>query len=133
MTAKDGPSPESILADHTPTIRRLANRIRAIVKDTVPEAEERAYPGWHSIGFRHPQAGYFCGLFPSEHGVNIVFEHGRALSDPEQVLQGETKQTRSIPIESEAALEHDTKAFQALLLEGIDFGRVLRTERRRPG
>ena len=126
MPAKPLVSPEDILAQHPQAIRELAARIRSIVKESVPESSERAYPGWHGIGFRHPQAGYFCGLFPSDEGIKLVFEHGRALSDPAGILQGDTKQTRHLSLRSQAQLEEAELPLRALLLESIDVGNGLK-------
>lgn len=127
MAARAKVSPEYILAEHPQPIQELAARTRAIVGETVPDRTERAYPGWHGIGFRHPQAGYFCGLFPSDRQIQIVFEHGRALSDPAGLLQGDTKQTRHITLSSHAELEEAEPAFRALLLESLDYGLSLKT------
>lgn len=127
MPAKSPVRPEDILAQHPQAIRELAARIRAIVGEVIPNRTERAYSGWHGIGFRHPQAGYFCGLFPSDEQIKIVFEHGRVLSDPAGILQGDTNQTRHITLSSKAELEEIESAFRALLLESLDYGLSLKT------
>lgn len=89
-------SPEHILADHTPAVRALAEKLRALIKSTVPEAQERAYPGWHAIGFRHPKTGYFCGIFPYEKEIKLYFEQGARLPDPEDILEGGQRQVRHL-------------------------------------
>jgi hypothetical protein len=59
------------------------------------------YRGWRAVGFRHPEAGYVCGVFPKGDGrVDLLFEHGATLPDPEGLLQGATRQTRFIPLRS---------------------------------
>lgn len=120
----------AVLAKHPPAIAEIANRVRFIVKEIIPEREERPYAGWHAIGFVHPQAGYFCGIFPTDDEVTIVFEHGRALSDPKGILQGDYKQIRIIPIHKQAELAEIESPFRALLLESIDVGRALRAKKR---
>ena len=90
--------PESILVDHIMEIRAIAEALRKLVRATLPEAVESGHPTWHSIGYRHPKAGYVCGIFPHKDSVDLVFEFGILLPDPYQVLQGEGKQTRYIPI-----------------------------------
>ena len=43
---------EDILADHTPPVRLLVERLRGIIQQTVPEATESAHPVWHSISYK---------------------------------------------------------------------------------
>ena len=90
--------PESILDDHTREIRAIAEELRKLIRESMPEAIESGHPTWHSIGYRHPKAGYVCGIFPHKDSVDLVFEFGILLPDPHQVLQGDAKQTRYIPI-----------------------------------
>ncbi len=79
-------------------IRAIAEGLRRLSRESMPEAAESGHPTWHSIGYRHPKAGYVCGIFPHKDSVDLVFEFGILLPDPHQVLQGEGKQTRYIPI-----------------------------------
>ena len=79
-------------------VRAIAEELRKVVRETLPEAIESGHPTWHSIGYRHPKAGYVCGIFPHKDSVDLVFEFGILLSDPHQVLKGDGKQTRYIPI-----------------------------------
>jgi hypothetical protein len=69
-----------------------------LVRETVPEADERAYAGWHAIGYRTLEAGYFAGIFPRDEHCDLLFEYGIGLPDPEGVLEGEGTQTRYIRI-----------------------------------
>lgn len=79
-------------------VRAIAEGLRRLIRETMPEATESGHPTWHSIGYRHPKSGYVCGIFPHKDSVDLVFEFGILLSDPHQVLQGDTKQVRYIPI-----------------------------------
>jgi hypothetical protein len=110
-------TPEEILADHTPEVRALVERLREIVRATVPSAVEAAYPGWHAIGYRHPGVGYFCGIFPERERVRIAFEFGILLPDPQGALGGTGTQVRylDIPFGGKIPVE----AFQQLLLAAI--------------
>ena len=89
-------SPEDILAEHTPEVRALAERLRQLIRETVPEASEAAYPVWHGIGYRHPETGYFCAIFPLEDEVKLGFEFGVLLPDPAGLLQGNGRQVRYV-------------------------------------
>jgi|SRR3990172_2867287 len=90
--------PEDILIDHTPEVRQLAQELRRLVRETVPEAIEVAYPVWHAIGYRHPRLGYFCGIFPQKDSASLLFEFGVLLPDPQGLLRGQGKQVRSVPV-----------------------------------
>ncbi len=98
--AKRAIMPEHILARHTPAMRRIAARLRKLIRAAAPEALEVAYPGWHAIGYRDPGCGYFCGIFPFEDHVKLVFEFGVLLDDPFNVLEGEGKQVRQLTYRS---------------------------------
>jgi DNA transformation protein len=104
-TKKSAPSkirpslkPEHILTGHSIKIKSLSNRLRGVIKKTVPGATEHAYPGWHAIGYRHPSTGYFCGIFPFENNAKLYFEHGARISDPKKILEGNQKQIRFITL-----------------------------------
>ena len=87
-------SVESILADHQPEIRELVEHLRVVIRRTVPEATETAHAVWHSIGYTHPRGGYFCGIFPLRERIDLAFEFGVLLSDPDRLLEGNGKQVR---------------------------------------
>ena len=91
-------TPDELLAEHTPDVEALGQRLRRFIREAVPEATEKAYPGWHGIGYRHPIAGYFAGIFPLEDSVRLLFEHGVLLPDPEHVLAGDGSQTRHVDL-----------------------------------
>ena len=109
--------PESILDDHTIEVRTIAEDLRKLIRETLPEAIESGHPTWHSIGYRHPKAGYLCGIFPHKDSVDLVFEFGILLSDPHKVLQGEGKQTRYIPITN--IDEINVEAIKQLIVEAL--------------
>lgn len=117
MTNRHLLTPDDILTDHTPEVRAIADSLRRLIHGTVADMTERPYPGWHAIGFRHPRAGYVCGLFPFDTYDRFVFEHGRLLDDPEGVLGGDGKQIRFIDIYDVAAIPVD--ALQVLILQAV--------------
>jgi hypothetical protein len=109
--------PKSILDDHTIEVRAIAEELSRLIRETLPEAIESGHPTWHSIGYRHPKAGYVCGIFPHKDSVDLVFEFGILLPDPHKVLQGNAKQTRYIPITNidEINIEAITQLIEAAL------------------
>ena len=88
-----------LTASH-PGLAELALWVRGLVLAGEPDLTERVYPGWDGIGFRHPDAGYVCAIYPreQEREVRLVFEHGVRLDDPEGLLQGAGTQTRFIRV-----------------------------------
>ena len=109
---------EELLAEHTPAIREAAERLRRIVAGTVPQATEKAHGFWHSINYRHPDAGYFCGIFPRPDAVLLVFEFGVLLPDPEGILEGDGKQVRQVRIER--AKDIRVRPIRTLLREAVE-------------
>lgn len=115
--------PEDILASHTPEVVFLMNKLRRIIKAVIPETAEVAYPVWHAIGYRHPKAGYFCGLFPYKDHVKIYFEYGRFLLDDNKMLVGNGRQTKYIFVRTLKDIK--IMAFKKLLKTSIDFKKNL--------
>ena len=93
-------TPDELLAQFPPDVQRIANRVRAVLHGAVPTLSERALPGWRAIGFRDPQAGHVCALFPGDKEMRLYIEHGARLADPDRLLQGTMKRGRYIPFRS---------------------------------
>lgn len=89
---------EELLGSHTPPIREIAERLRWLIRETVPEAEERVSWGWHAIGYAHPEAGYVGGIFPRDDVVKLCFKWGASLPDPAGILSGNQKRVRYVEI-----------------------------------
>lgn len=82
------------LRDESGPLFELAAWARRAVVDADPDLTERVYRGWRGVGFRHPDAGYVCAIHPRGDRVDLLFEHGASLPDPEGVLEGSGTQTR---------------------------------------
>ena len=87
-------APAQILEGSSPEVRDLAERLRQIVLEEAPEAEEAGYVGWRLIGYRSPH--YFCFVAPQADHVRLGFEHGVRLRDPNGVLEPMGKQVRFV-------------------------------------
>ena len=64
-------TPETFLASYPAPIQELAQQLRAVVKEAVPEINERVYRGWRLIGYRvigperrRKGGAYFCYIAP---------------------------------------------------------------------
>jgi len=87
-----------LLAQFPKEIGELASQVIEAVASLLPNAERRVYPGWQGVGFRHPDAGYVCGVFPNESLVKLYFEHGVLLDDPYKHLRGCGSQCRYLEL-----------------------------------
>ena len=70
----------AFLRELEPRTWRLAAWRRERVRAADPDLAERVYRGWKGLGFRHPEAGYVCAVFPRTDWAVLLFEHGAALS-----------------------------------------------------
>ena len=111
---------DGFLARYPDSVRALAEQLRQLVLRTVPTASEQVYPGWKALGYRDPQSGYFCGIFPQADHVRLLFEHGAALPDPDHLLTGTTRHVRYVEIR--AAEDIRDEAIQRLLRAALVHG-----------
>ncbi len=88
---------EVLFAARPPEMVRLAREVMATVERTHPELSRKVQFGWQAVAYRHADAGYVCGVFIRNDRITLLFEHGRQLSDPEGVLEGDGTQVRFIP------------------------------------
>jgi hypothetical protein len=122
------PAVAQLLADHPDDALRTAQRLREVLVDAHPDLTERARPGWHSINYAHPEAGFACALFPYEDRVDLVFEHGALLPDPDGRLSGTTRQVRTLRVPAGAHVEADVVV--EFLNAAVDPGAGPRARRR---
>ena len=108
---------QNILENHSPEIRVLVERLRSIIRETVPEAVESAHASWHSLNYRHPESGHFCAIFPKDNRVDLALEFGVLLPDPGGLLEGDGKQVRYVRIEKENELR--VRDLEQLLLAAL--------------
>jgi hypothetical protein len=83
--------PELYLAGYPTDISEIAERLRAIVREAVPEAIERVRTGWRLIGYDVPigrRTRYFAFVAPEPEHVHLGFEYGAWMSDPDNLLLG---------------------------------------------
>ena len=109
--------PEDILLGHLPDVQKLANNLRQLIRRTIPEAIEKAYPHWHGIGYSHPAGGYFCAIFPHDELIKLGFEFGVLLPDPYKLLEGNGKQVRYVTIRNRRQIY--SPALKNLLLAAV--------------
>src|SRR5258706_1063836 len=82
---------EAFLDGFSPAHRDIAERLRSIVLEAVPDATERVRVGWRLIGFDLPigrRSGFFAWVFPEKEHVHLGFPAGDLIDDPRGVTNG---------------------------------------------
>jgi len=115
-------TPGEILRPYPPSVRHLAHELRKLVKRTLPNVDERAYDGWHGIGYHDRQSGYLAGIFPQPDCVKLYFEHGAVLPDPHHVLTGTAAQVRHVSCWPDVPVPE--QAIRELLAAAVRLGAV---------
>ena len=99
----------SHLASYDPHVSRLALAAREVVLEEAPEAIESIVKGYAvAIGFSFtgkPLKDGFCHVVTYAGHVNLGFNRGALLPDPNRVLKGAGKLIRHVPIHSQRDLE----------------------------
>ena len=83
--------PDLFLSGYSPEIRDLAEQLRTVVREAVPEAIERVRTGWRLIGYDIPvgrRTRYFAFVAPEPEHVHLGFQYGIWMADPDRVLRG---------------------------------------------
>ena len=113
---------EELLEAHTPEVRDIALRARALVLSICPEAVEQIDPADHLIAYGHgtrmkEQLWYIA---PFKAHVNMGFMRGRELHeqhDPAGLLEGTGKNLRHVKLRSLADVERP--ALRELLAKSL--------------
>lgn len=113
---------DAIVAKWSAPQQRLAAACRAMVRRTIPTMYERPYPGWNAVGFRDPQAGYFAGIFPVTHGLDLVFEHGAAIEDVDGLFAARPTHRQIRVVEVRTLADVRRAALSALLQRAVLHG-----------
>lgn len=92
---------EAIMAGASPKVRDLATRTRALIRAVLPAVVEVPWPRQRVVGYGvGPRKGseHFCYIAVHGSHVNLGFNYGSELPDPEGVLQGPGKLLRHVKI-----------------------------------
>lgn len=89
-------------------IQKLALDLRAIVIDELAPCYENIYDAYSAVAIGYGTSEKFsdgiCHLAVYARGVNLGFNQGALLDDPDEVLQGTGKRIRHISLKNEADL-----------------------------
>lgn len=99
----------SYLAPYDPHIAKLTLALREVVLEEAPDAIESLVNGYAvSIGFSFtgkPLKDGFCHVVTYSSHVNLGFNRGALLPDPNKILMGSGKSIRHITIHDQRELE----------------------------
>jgi hypothetical protein len=99
LAATEPIPPELFLSGYAADIRNIAERLRGVVREAVPEAIERVRTGWRLIGYDVPvgrRTRYFAFVAPEPEHVHLGFEYGVWMTDPDQLLRGAHLKLRKV-------------------------------------
>ncbi len=125
----DSAAVEELLAAHPDDVAAAARRLREVILEAHPQLTERVRLGWHSVNYADPAAGFVCAVFPLADHVQLVFERGAQLPDPDGLLGGSGRTVRTLEFRS--AAEVDPAVVVAFLDLAVELGAALRSGRRR--
>ena len=115
--------PEAFLEPYPQPMREIAEALRAIVRQVVPDAIEAVRPGWRLIGYEVPvgrRSTYFAYVAPEPIHVHLGFEHGIFMNDPDGRLEGAHLNLRKVRFLTLRSLEEiDEEAFIGLVREAV--------------
>ena len=98
---------DEIVAESTPRVRDLAIGCRALIREVFPAMVEVPWPRQrvigHGVGPRK-MSEHFCYIAVQRDHVNLGFNYGAELPDPERLLEGPGKLLRHVKIASEEDL-----------------------------
>lgn len=116
----------SLVSEFAPQRLRLVAAIRRSLRQRLPSAHELVYEyrDFVVISYSPNDHGYegVLAIHAGANGVRLYFNQGKELPDPEKLLQGAGKQTRSISIEAASTLTRPAVA--SLIDEAIARNRV---------
>jgi hypothetical protein len=93
--------PDAFVRRLPPGTRRLVSALRAVVRRTVPFAEESVL--WGGLSYHRPEVGgrvkgAVCQIVVKGGAVRLDFIHGIRLKDPSRLLHGRLVSKRFVPV-----------------------------------
>jgi hypothetical protein len=104
------PIPELLkfLAPYDPSIQKLALEVRAYLLAIEPRATETIYDAYNAVAIGYSFTGRlkecYCHVAVYARHVNLGFNRGADLDDPEKILQGAGSQVRHVTIRDKSDL-----------------------------
>lgn len=90
----------TLLSDFPDDVRAIARQLREAILAAYPEADEKVRFGWGNITYSLTggMKDSFCSLAPHEDRVNVYFQMGVELPDPDGLMEGAGKKMRHVKV-----------------------------------
>ena len=99
---------EEILTEASLAVQELAKRTRALIKEIMPGVVELPWPKQKYAGYGvgpKKMSEHFCYIGVFKNHINLGFNYGAELPDPENLLEGTGALFRHIKINKQEQLE----------------------------
>jgi hypothetical protein len=104
----------------SPAVRKLAKSLRALISKVYHDSIEVPWPRLRVIGYGigpNKSTEHFCYIAPYRTHVNLGFNHGMDLVDPDGLLEGKGKNFRHVKIKKTADVKRP--ALRRLLHQAV--------------
>ena len=111
---------DDVLARCSPHVLELVESLRKMVAGVAPGAAEHGYKGWNNICYDEGD-GTFCALAPvdKQGRVNLYFQQGAHLPDPQGLLEGTGKSMRHVKVRTTEQVRSQTEPLRQLLRAAV--------------
>ena len=111
---------EDAITKSDPQAQKLARLIRELIADVYPDVVEVPWPNQGTIGYGvgpKKMSEHYCYIDAHRSHVNLGFNYGADLPDPDHLLEGSGKRFRHIKIQGTEDVKRP--ALRKLLQEAI--------------
>lgn len=127
MARRPSAALREFLAAYDPAVARLYLATRKTVLDAAPDANELIYDAYNAVttaySFTERLGDAFCHVAAYRGYVNLGFNRGAGLPDPERILVGRGARIRHVRVSASKDLE--PTALRSLLRAAVEQGRSL--------
>ena len=135
-------TPEDLVRAAPAEFREVFQNLRDVIKKSLPQVTEIAYPGWRIIGYKIDseflpdkkgkcaKLYYLFYLGATKSKVVLGFQRGTALKDPRGILKGEGSQVRQLhfrkksDIKAKIIKEYIGYSLEVALMSGAERARA---------
>lgn len=86
-----------LIEQYPPHVQAIAQRLRKIIYEVLPRAEEKVWAkGWRTAFYK--DGADLCGIGPHQDYCHFYLKHGALIPDPDNLLEGTGKGIRHIKV-----------------------------------